>query len=157
MKNMHKMHKKKQAGFTILEIGIVMIILISLVVTFSTGLWEKQTSSEIGIIQRFFEKDVFQGLGTCRVFRNNVLDGMDRNAFRDCSGLPDNVAGIVWQAPNPITNGLMTITMDLSSMSEHTLVGTSVMANITANDYGHIVLGSSQFADPVLTIQIRAR
>ena len=157
MKNMHKMHKKKQTGFTILEIGVVMVILISLFMVFSAGIWEKQTASDINLIQQFFESKMATAFNNCRQVHSNVLEGLDQADIRDCSGLSNNVVGIPWAAPGAVTNGLLVVTMDLSSMSEHTFVGTSVFNNLTANNYSHIDIANSSWADPVLTIQLRAR
>ena len=154
MKNMHKMHKKKQSGFTILEIGVVMIILVSLVLAFSSGLWEKQTSSDIKMIQQFFEKDIPNGLASCRMIKNNVLEGMTKTDFIACSRIGPNIVGLDWGFTD-VSGGLTTITVDLGTLSEVAVVGGGVETNITNNNYGHI--SSFAFANDTLTAEIKVR
>ncbi len=152
---MRKM-QKRQAGFTILEIGIVMVILISLVIAFSSALWEKQTASDIQLIQTFFEKNVPDAMASCRVRRNNVLTGMDRAGFIDCSGIAPNVVGIPWTF-SAVANGLTTMTMDLGSMSENVDIGAALNTNLTTGNYGHIVVASTGYSGTLLTVVVRAR
>lgn len=101
-----KRMQKNQAGFTILEIGIVMIILVSLVVTFSSSLWQKQEAADRQILKLWFSKVVPEAVATCRMKYSNTLDitklpgGTIQDGLQAC-GLDANTmygGGSVWTA-----------------------------------------------------------
>ncbi len=170
MKKMHKMHnvnKKKQAGFTILEIGIVMVILVSLVVAFSSGLWEKQKTSEFQIIKLWFTKNVPEAITTCRMKYGtnlqNVSAGGMATALEECGLQPETIYGTDLTTNSRIgdvtTNAagqrVITITYPLTGMQDITEEGPTLASII--DEEGGTVIETTSFADPDLIIEVRIR
>ena len=161
---MHKMHKKKQSGFTILEIGIVMIILVSLVVAFSSGLWEKQRASEVQLIKMWFTKTAPEAVTTCRLKYGIKLGNITnppgpgtKEGLVSCGLSEQTIYEEDWTVKNPsVGTGSHTsveITYPLTGMEDFGTDGAAIAQTI--KDEGGDAILDSTFTTPNLVIEVR--
>lgn len=154
-----KRMQKKQAGFTILEIGIVMIILVSLVVAFSSGLWEKQEAADIQMVKLWFVKEVPEAIATCRLRHGNIITGtgstvVDDSDMEECGLNANTHFGSTWDGTYS-TPGQISIAYNLAGSSNANGVGDAVAALLSSGGSSHIV--SSSYGTGVLTVVVKAR
>lgn len=158
-----KRMQKKQAGFTILEIGIVMIILVSLVVAFSANLWEKQKASEFNLIKIWYTKSVPEAIATCRTKYGNNLQlipvaGM-APALQTCGLAAETIYGIAWTADDVGVTGTgmpsVVINYPLTGMDDFAVEG-PLLVGILSEEGGDIVEGAA-FGTPDIQVEVRIR
>ncbi len=155
-----KRMQKKQAGFTILEIGIVMIILVSLVVAFSTGLWEKQRAADAGIVKLWFERNVPQAIASCRLKYGNIITGaggVSAANLQSC-GLESTTifsSTVSWTSDSTTTDGQIVFTYPVTGAADTATMVSDIATMLTNSESPFIRSASVSGTSVVVTVLSR--
>lgn len=144
--------QKKQAGFTILEIGIVMIILVSLVVAFSSNLWQKQEAADIQLIKLWFSKSVPEAITTCRMINGNAINTISATQLQACGLDTTTLYGETWTTATP-SGGTITFTYNMANAAN--LTGMTAGLEALDNQNSSITAADVTGTAYIVTVRLR--